>query len=370
MKKLNGIINLLVIISYIVMIYFITKLDILPIKYYLIFLIISVLLILLLLKFSNKITYIFKPIMLLIMLYISYNINITNNFLNKIAPNDLDSNTITDTTIISDINDIKDNAINILISGLDTYGNISKVSRSDVNIIVSINPNNHEVLLTSIPRDTYVKLHDIGQMDKLTHTGIYGVDMTENTIEDLLEIDIDYYIKVNFDTLIKLVDAIDGVDVYSDTSFSEYGYSFNEGINHLDGKSALAYSRIRHVFIEGDRKRGEHQKDVIKAIVDKISSSAILLTNYSQVLDNLSNLVDTNIPSTLIKDYIKNQLDTMPKWEFKSIYIDGSDQYDTYTYSMPSSKLYVVIPYINTINYCSKMINNVKEGISINEVVN
>ena len=157
---------------------------------------------------------------------------------------------------------INQETFNVLISGIDTRGAINKVSRSDVNIVVTINPQTNEILLTSIPRDYYVQLHNTkGSKDKLTHAGIYGINMSLKTIEDLLNTKIDYYLRVNFDTLINLVDTIDGIDVYSDSSFKAYnGDTFVEGINHLNGKKALAYSRERKQFKEGDRKRGEHQE--------------------------------------------------------------------------------------------------------------
>ena len=144
-----------------------------------------------------------------------------------------------------EINNFKD-SINIYISGIDTYGSIDKVSRSDVNIIMSINQKKKKILLTTIPRDTYVKLHGTnGPKDKLTHAGIYGINMSLTTLEDFLGIDIDYYVRVNFDTLISTIDAIGGVDVYSDVSFKAGGYNFNEGYNHMNGKQALAFSRER-----------------------------------------------------------------------------------------------------------------------------
>lgn len=135
---------------------------------------------------------------------------------------------------------------NVLISGIDTNGDINKVSRSDVNIILTVNPNTHEILLTNIPRDMEVQLHNTtGLTDKLTHAGIYGVDMTRTTLEDFLETDIQYYVRVNFDSVVKIVDAIGGVDVQNDVTFSAGGRTFPAGTIHLNGKDALTYSRAR-----------------------------------------------------------------------------------------------------------------------------
>lgn len=263
-------------------------------------------------------------------------------------------------------NEVKENNVkinqetfNVLISGIDTRGAINKVSRSDVNIVVTINPQTNEILLTSIPRDYYVQLHNTkGSKDKLTHAGIYGINMSLKTIEDLLNTKIDYYLRVNFDTLINLVDTIDGIDVYSDSSFKAYnGDTFVEGINHLNGKKALAYSRERKQFKEGDRKRGEHQEQVITAIIEKVTSSKVLLTNYKAILENLSNSFQTSIPADTIKYFVKEQLNEMAPWTIKSISLDGVGS-KNYTYSMPGRLLYVMLPDQNTVNEASTLINN------------
>ena len=258
--------------------------------------------------------------------------------------------------------------INVLISGIDVDGDINNVSRSDVNIIMTINPKEHEVLLTSIPRDTYVYLHGVTSIkDKLTHAGTYGISMTEETIEDFLGIEIDYYVRINFSTLTRVVDAVGGVDVYSDVAFGEYGHYYNQGYNHLNGDEALYYARIRHVFVEGDRKRGEHQKQIIEAIINKVSSSKELLTNYEEILSSLAESFQTNIPTSLVKKYARNQLDKMPSWEIKSIAVNGYDSHGE-TYSMPGWDLYLVIPYQETIDYCQKMINEMKKGKKMNDI--
>ena len=249
-------------------------------------------------------------------------------------------------------------AFNILISGIDTRGNINRVSRSDVNILVTVDPVNHRILLTSIPRDYYVKLHTYNSYDKLTHAGIYGIDESMGTISDLLNTKIDYYIRVNFDTVVKLVDEIGGIDVNSNTSFRAYdGTYFTRGINHLDGKKALAYSRERKVFSDGDRMRGRHQQQIIEAIVNKISTSKSCLIKYKDILDSLNNLIQTNVSSSSIKIFVKDELNTLKKWSIESISLDGNDG-SRYTYSMPGWLLYVMIPNQDTVNEASLKINN------------
>ena len=135
----------------------------------------------------------------------------------------------------------------VFISGIDTYGAISKVSRSDVNIIATVNPISNEVLLTTIPRDYYVQLDGTtGYKDKLTHAGIYGIDKSIGTLENLYDINIDHYLRVNFNTLIKVVDVIGGIDIYSDKAFTPWTNRrvyINQGINHMNGEMALAYAR-------------------------------------------------------------------------------------------------------------------------------
>jgi len=259
-------------------------------------------------------------------------------------------------------------SFNILISGIDTEGPIGTVSRSDVNIIMTVNPNTHEILLTHIPRDYYVQLHGTtGSKDKLTHAGIYGIDMSLKTIEDLLDIKINYYVRVNFTTLIKIVDTIGGIDVVSDQAFSEYGYSYKKGINHLDGMHALMYSRIRHVLEGGDRARGKHQEEVITAIFNKITNSEVLLKDYNKILVNLTDSLQTNITSSEIKNFIKKQLNTMANWNINSISVDGTSSKGN-CYSMPGRDLYIMIPNQDTVDNAHKYITGIIDGKKYGEI--
>ncbi len=232
---------------------------------------------------------------------------------------------------------------NVYISGIDTSGTISKVSRSDANIVATVNTNTHEVLLTSIPRDYYVTLHSKGAKDKLTHSGIYGINETVTTVEDLLGIEINYYVRVNFTTLIKLVDTLGGIDVNSEYSFKTQGYQFNEGMNHLNGAQALAFSRERHSFASGDNQRVRDQQIVIDAIMNKVLNSTTLLTKYADILNNLEGCFQTNVDQNDINELVKQQLRTMPKWTTKSYQLYGTGARSS-TYSMGSQKLYVMIP--------------------------
>ena len=253
--------------------------------------------------------------------------------------------------------------MNILISGIDTNGDINNVSRSDVNIIITVNPNTHEVLLTNIPRDMEVQLHNTtGKTDKLTHAGIYGVDMTRKTLEDFLETDIEYYVRVNFDSVVEIVDKIGGVDIYNDTSFSTGKYYFKEGQIHLNGAQALAYSRDRYHQSSGDWSRGIHQMEVIKGIINKVSHSTDLLTNYGDIVESLSRFVQTNIPDTTMKKYVKNQLNDMPSWNTYTYAVAGNGYSYQETYSMPGMSLYVTHKDETSRVYASKLINGMLNG--------
>ena len=251
----------------------------------------------------------------------------------------------------------------VYISGIDTYGKISSVSRSDVNIVATVNPNTNQVLLISIPRDYYVKLHGTtGYNDKLTHAGIYGVDMSVKTIEDLLGININYYVKVNFSSVIKIVDVLGGVDVYSEYTFTSYsGYNFTKGYNHMNGEQALDFARTRKAFASGDRQRGKNQQAVIEALIRKCSSASVI-TKYSSLLDSLNGSFQTNMSTKEITSLAKYQLDKMPTWTVKSISLDGGDSYN-YTYSYGRSKSYVMTPYESSIKEAQQALSEILGGV-------
>ena len=257
--------------------------------------------------------------------------------------------------------DITKDPFSIYISGIDTAGAINTVSRSDVNIVLTVNPKTNEILLTSIPRDYYVSLHGIKEpKDKLTHAGLYGIDTSMSTIEDLLNIKLDYYVRVNFDTLVNVVDTIGGVDVYSDRDFKTYKGYIKKGVNHLNGEEALAFSRERKSFAEGDRKRGEHQEEVIRAIINKVSSSTVMLTNYSSILNSLSGSFETSLPAEKIKQFVKFQMNQMKPWAITTKNLDGTGS-SAYTYSIPNENLYVMIPDEKTVVEASSAIKALKE---------
>lgn len=250
---------------------------------------------------------------------------------------------------------IGNGVFNIYVSGMDVFGNINKVARTDANILVTVNLNTHQILLTSIPRDYYVTLHSKKSKDKLTHSGIYGITETVTTIEDFLDIDINYYVRVNFSTVIKMIDAIGGVDVESDYNFTvndpwEYKrtYKFVKGTNHLSGEAALAFSRERNSFKDGDNQRVKNQQKVIEALMNKVLSSKTILNKYTNILDSLSGSFNTNMSQDEISAIVNKQLSKMPTWTINHISLTGSDAVRT-TYSMGSQELYVMLPNQNSV---------------------
>ena len=253
---------------------------------------------------------------------------------------------------------ITEESFNIFISGIDNYGSISSVARSDVNMVITVNPNTHKILITSIPRDYYVTLAGKNAKDKLTHAGIYGIETSVGTIENLLDIKINYYVKVNFTSLLDIVEALGGVNVYSEYSFtSKDGYYYQKGYNNVDGKKALSFVRERGAFTEGDRVRVKNQAAMIEALINKAISPSIIV-KYTSLLNALDGSFVTNIPTKDITDFIKKQIDEMPEWEFENISLDGSNGYD-YTYSYGGTKLYVMIPDNETVINATNKINEV-----------
>lgn len=252
----------------------------------------------------------------------------------------------------------------LYISGIDQYGNVNSVrGRSDVNQLVVVNPKTHKILLVNTPRDYYVQLDGTkGLKDKLTHAGIYGIDKSIKTLENLYDIDIDHYLRVNFNTLIKVVDVIGGIDVNSDKAFKSFhikGWTVKKGWNHFNGAQALAYSRERYAYVDGDHHRGANQQQVITAIIEKVTNSSVLIGKYNSILNALDGSFQTDIPTTTITSFIKYQLDKMPNWSVESTAVYGYNSYN-YTYSMGTGyRLYVMEPDYDSVASVKKKINEV-----------
>ena len=249
------------------------------------------------------------------------------------------------------------------ISGSDTRNQLLTVSRSDVNILVIVNPQTHQILMVNTPRDAYIpNPAGNGALDKLTHCGIYGIDCSVTALSDLYGQQIDHYAQINFTGFETLIDAVGGVTVYSDVAFTtNHGnYSIQVGNNELNGSQALAFARERYALKGGDKDRGKNQMKVIAALIDKLSSTTII-TNYAQILDSLKGMFTTDLSEEQISQLVKMQLSEMPKWEVFSYAITGTGASEE-TYSMPGRKLSVWNPNADSVAYASELMSRVLEG--------
>lgn len=276
------------------------------------------------------------------------------------------------------VDDITSHPFNILISGSDSRGTLAEVARSDVNMIVTVNPETGVILLTSIPRDYYVTTEcdaaygcQVGALDKLTHTGIHGVETTQATLENLLGVDINYTFRVNFSSVTGLVDALGGIDVevapgYAVDSFwTNPNYGVTEGTNHLNGEGALAYARERYAYQEGDRQRVKNQQQVLMAIIKKAISPSILV-NYTSFMQALHGAFETNMSQSEISKLIQHQLDQNPSWTFVQYSLDGTGS--TEMCAELGDAAYVMIPDENTIKLAKEKIDAVISGSSAQEI--
>lgn len=256
----------------------------------------------------------------------------------------------------------------IYLSGIDTRsGTLPDRSLSDVNIVAVINPLEHKILLVAIPRDYYVHFHGTAEealSDKLTHAGSTGgIELSKATIEDLLDLKIDFYARVNFNFVENLVDAIGGITINSDVDYSfscwtDRGCIFKPGANPVKGRCALAFARERHAYSTGDRHRGENQEQVISLILDKITNSTTLLSSYSDILAALEGTFETSFNMDDVTKFFKNQLDEMATWTVETQNLDGKTG-SAATYSYPAQKLSVMFPKQESIDAAKKKINEV-----------
>lgn len=254
---------------------------------------------------------------------------------------------------------------NIYISGIDTYGSISTVSRSDVNIIMTVNMNTHKILLTTTPRDAYVKIPDGGadQYDKLTHAGIYGVETSEKTLENLYGIKIDYYARINFTSFLKLIDQLGGVTVHNDQAFTSlHGkFDFPVGDIQMNSEQALGFVRERYSLDGGDNDRGKNQEKVISAIVNKLASLKSV-SNFTSIVNNLQDSVQTNMSLDTINALANTQLDSGSKFTVTSQAVTGTGSTGQLTsYAMPNSSLYMMKLDDSSVESASQAIKNLME---------
>ena len=256
----------------------------------------------------------------------------------------------------------------IYLSGVDTRGELTENARSDVNILAAVNPATKRVALINTPRDYYVDLAGTDSKDKLTHAGLYGVETSMATLGGLYGVSVDHYIRINFAGFIQIIDALGGVDVYSDQAFTSVGSpgyydptTFVEGWNHLDGKSALAFARERHAFASGDIQRGINQMKVIDAMLNKIKSPALLM-GFSKIMDAASDCFVTSFSQDQISALVRMQLSDLAEWDIESYTVTGSSSSSTKCYSAKGQKLYVMKPDDASVNKAKEMIASVLGG--------
>ena len=264
--------------------------------------------------------------------------------------------------------DVTNTPFNVYITGIDSYGTIATVSRSDVNMLVTVNPNTKQILMTSIPRDYYVvQPCQDNQKDKLTHTGIFGVSCTIETAENFLNTDINYYARVNFSSLIDIVNALGGITVNSPVSFTTTvgGYSIVAGDNYLDGEKALAFSRERYSLAGGDRDRGKNQMRVVEGMINKAISPAII-TRYTSILDAVGGSFQTNMNQSEINSLIRMQLDDMSSWEIFQYSLNGYGSGNTWSPANGFNS-YVMQPDQNTVDKANALINKMLNGQTLTQ---
>ena len=254
---------------------------------------------------------------------------------------------------------------NIYVSGIDTYGPVTSVSRSDVNIIMTVNRKTKQVLLTTTPRDAYVPIADGGnnQNDKLTHAGIYGVDASIHTLENLYDIKLNYYVRLNFTSFLKLIDLLGGIDVENDQEFTSlHGkFHFPVGKVHLNSEQALGFVRERYSLQGGDNDRGKNQEKVIAAIIKKLTSTKVL-SNYNEIIGNLQDSVQTNMQLPTMMNLINTQLESGGSYEVTSQAITGQGRTDLPSYAMPGYNLYVMELDQASLTKAKETIQKVMEG--------
>ena len=271
-------------------------------------------------------------------------------------------------SVTTAVTDVTEKPFNVYVTGIDTYGSVSTVSRSDVNLIVTVNPKTKQILMTSIPRDCEIELDRNGKMDKLTHTGIYGTSETINTIENFLDMQINYYARTNFSGITNIIDALGGITVESDYSFETLhgNYQIKKGKNEMDGDMALCFVRERYALPNGDFDRGKNQQKVLKAMMDKAMSPKII-TNFNNILSAIEGSFETDMSSDDIKSLINMQLDDMANWDIFNVQITGKDSQSYNTYSQKGQKTYITIPDKEVLNKIKKVINKIESGKELTE---
>lgn len=264
--------------------------------------------------------------------------------------------------------DVTESPFIVYLTGIDTYGSVSTISRADVNLVVCVNPIEKQVLMVSVPRDTQINLHKNGKMDKITHSAMYGINETIQTLEDFLELKVNYYAKTNFSGITNIIDALGGVEVESPHAFTTMhgNYKINKGVNEMNGDKALCFVRERYALPGGDFDRGKNQQRLLQAMLKKAMSPKII-TNYNNILSAVEGSFETDMTSDDIKSLVNMQLDDMANWEIFNVQItgEGAKSYDTF--SQKGKKTYITIPDKNVLNKIIKVIDKIETGKKLTE---
>lgn len=261
--------------------------------------------------------------------------------------------------IIEEVPEKESDTFVMYLSGIDTYGGVSARSRSDVNILAVVNTKTKEVLLLSTPRDAYLSFSKTGgAKDKLTHAGIYGVNASIDALEQLYDVEVDYYLRLNFTGFIDIIDALGGITVYSEHDFTvEPVKTYHKGYNDLTGIEALAFARERYSFQDGDYQRAKNQMEVIRALIQKCASSS-MLANYVSVMDAVSGSFETSMPDEQIAALVRMQLSDMAQWNISSYTTSGTSTHAE-TFSMPGRDLYVINLSPEAVNKAKQLIQGI-----------
>jgi LCP family protein required for cell wall assembly len=265
----------------------------------------------------------------------------------------------------SAVSDVTKHPFNFIITGIDVDGTIDSEGRSDVNMVVTVNPKTQQILMTSIPRDYEIYMEEFDNaMDKLTHTGFYGVQTTIAAEEQLFDTEVNYYVKVNFTTVERFIDAVGGVDVESEYEFTPVklkDWTVQEGVNHMNGKQALAFARERKAFPTGDHQRIKNQQLVFEALIKKATSSRTMILSYNKVLTSLRNYFEMSFSSREVRKLVKFQLAKDPDWKiFKNTIVGGDGSLPTY--STGGAYAYVMTQDPASIDNAKTLINAVLDG--------
>jgi len=231
----------------------------------------------------------------------------------------------------------------VFVSGIDTEGDISKIGRSDANMLILIDPENYKMMIVSTPRDYYVQLYGTsGYPDKLSHAGMYGIDVTERTIGQLYDIEIDYHVQINFTTITTFVQSLGGIVVDNPREFKLWGQTYKEGQIYLNGDQALLFARARTGLAEGDLDRIKNQQLVLEGIITRVTDPKVVVL-YKGLISHLSGTFLSNIPPNVITQLFNRQITLGGDWSVEKFAATGSFAQRP-TYSMGSQELSVVIP--------------------------